>query len=120
MGRWGDRELRSEPLHLEISTASSDAARAAMAARYHLALGRPEGALEALEPALAARPELALLHGLRGEALEARGDLRAALAAYRRAATLADRESPGLDEPPFYRGRVDDLIRRLQEPENGA
>ncbi len=119
-GRWGARELRSAALALEITQAASGAARAAMTARCHLALGRPEAALALLETAVSATPAIAPLHGLRGEALEARGDLRGALAAYRTAAKLADQQAPAVDEPPFYWGRVNDLMRKIREGNGGA
>ena len=64
--------------------------------------GRPLEAVTALQHALAARPDDALLHNNLGSALAAAGDVDAAIESFRRASTLA----PALPAPWYNLGKT--------------
>jgi tetratricopeptide (TPR) repeat protein len=65
---------------------------------YLVADGRPEEALESIQPALAVRPNDALLHELRGRALRAAGATASAREALRRALELEPELAAALAE----------------------
>jgi tetratricopeptide (TPR) repeat protein len=88
--------LRSDP-KIDL-TRPRDAAALRSLCVHLLALARPDQASEAVEAALAAHPELAAFHEIRGLVLEARpASASEALAAYRRAIELDPEHVEALD-----------------------
>jgi len=89
----GAREIRAARLDL---THPRNGEALAPLIEYLVAAGRPAKALEATQAALAAHPDEALFHELRGRALRGAGDAAAAREAFQRALELEPQRAAAL------------------------